>query len=255
MSTLLRQEIFKLRHQTIAWATIIFNLLVMTIFALLSKAKPEWFSAKGQTTGAFNGTLFLAFFLIGVASTIVASEFQHGTIKALLYRKYYRGEIFASKVITLFLFSIVNYVLIFLYTLILKFVLFSNVALDAKVGKTTVLGQLGLDLVGSFIGIWLILALVLLIANLFKTGSAAITIGILSYFAASILQIAQSFAIEKWNWLKWNPLNMLNVGAQISDSTFKSVTKLSTPLLTTGSLVYTVIFLLIGYYIFKKRNV
>ncbi|MCM0599049.1 ABC transporter permease [Periweissella fabalis] len=255
MTTLLRQEMFKLRHQNITWITVGFNLIVMTLFAVLTKLKPTWFDANNEVAMGFSGTLFLVFFLIGVASTIVAAEFQYGTIKALLYRKYYRGQVFASKVVTLLVYSIINYIIIFGYTMVLKLILFGNVDLTAKIGKTTIIGQLGLNLLGSFVGLWLILALVLLIANLFKTSSAAITIGILSYFAASILQVVQSFAIQKWNWLKWNPLNMLNAGAQIKDSTLHSFTKLSLTAITTGSIVYTLIFLLIGYYIFKKRNV
>ncbi|CAH0415858.1 ABC transporter permease [Periweissella fabaria] len=255
MSTLLRQEIFKLRHQNIAWITMLFNILVMTIFAVFAKLKPEWISAKGQIMNGFNSTMFLAFFLISVTATIFASEFQYGTIKALLYRKYYRGQVFASKVLTLLLYSILNYILIFGYTLLLKVVLFNNVNLSGKAGTTTVLGHLGLSLVGAFVGIWMILALVLLITNLFKTSAAAITIGILGYFAASLLQLAQAIAIEKWTWLKWNPLNMLNAGAQISTPDLHEMTHFSTPMIVTGSVVYTLIFLALAYVIFKKRNV
>lgn len=35
--------------------------------------------------------------MIAACSSIIAMEFQYGTIKELLYRKYYRGQILISK--------------------------------------------------------------------------------------------------------------------------------------------------------------
>lgn len=256
MSTLLRQEMFKLKHQVIAWLTPILSLVIMTIFAGISKIKPDWIHPSGTFSGAFSGDLLLPFFLIVIAATIITSEFQFGTIKALLYRKFYRGEVFASKVIVLAIYSIMNYVLIALYSLILKLILFGNTfKFGDKINGKTLIAQMGISLLSSFLGIWLIIALVLLVANLFKTSSAAITVGIIVFFAASVLQIMQSLLIAKWDWVKWNPLNMLNAGPQIADSTLKSMTSLTTPVIISGSIIYTIVFVLISYTLFKKRNV
>lgn len=256
MQTLIRQEIFKLKYQVSTWITPAISIIIMTICAIISRLKPQWLDPTTTFSNAFYGQSLLVFFLIVTTAKILTTEFQFGTIKSLLYRKYYRGQIFTSKIIALISYILSNYLLILLYSLLLKFILFSGI-IDLKVKQNgmTPVQELGLNIVGSGLNFLLIMAIVLLVASLFKTGAAAITIGILGFFATSILQILQIILISKWDWIKWNPINMLNAGPQLIDNSINKATSLSTPVIVTGSLLYTIGFILIAYVIFKKRNV
>ena len=157
----------------------------------------------------------------------------------------------------MFFYSVYLYVLSFVWTLILKVALFSNTFDLAKVGRNghTLLENLGITMGGNFIGLWLILTLVLLLATLFKNATVAVSVGIIGYFASSIVASLMFMLIAKWEWLKWNPINMLNLSSQVVDSSYKVLTKLSVEQLVWGNLGYIVVFLFFGYLIFKKRNV
>lgn len=256
MKTLIRQEIFKLEHQISTWVAPIVSVIIMTICAIISKVKPQWLDPTETFTNAFYGQSLLVFFLIVTTAKILTTEFQFGTIKGLLYRKYYRGEVFGSKIIALVSYGLANYCLILVYGLVLKVILFgNNINLVAKQAGHTPIQGLFLNIVGSGLNFLLIMGIVLLVASLFKTGAAAITVGILGYFAASILQIIQILLISKWDWIKWNPINMLNAGAQLVDASIHKVTSLSTPVIVSGSLIYTLVLIAIAYLIFRKRNV
>ena len=42
----------------------------------------------------------------------------------------------------------------------------------------------------------------------------AIAVGIVFYFASSILAVIQTALFRKIDWLKWNPINMMNIMLQ-----------------------------------------
>ncbi|WP_311407434.1 ABC transporter permease [Liquorilactobacillus uvarum] len=258
MVTLIRQELFKLMHKKSTIIGTIALLLLMTIFAVFSKLQPSFSDPKGEFIAAYGGTSWVVFFMIAACSTIVAMEFQYGTIKELLYRKYYRGEILASKWITMFIYSLYFYVLSFVFSVILKVVLFNSKFSfsDIYTNDQSVMHVTLVTYAGNFVGLWLLLSLVLLLANVFKSSAAAISVGIVGYFATSIVSSLMFMLINKWEWLKWNPLNMLNLSDQLSNSTvIGTLTRLSNTELVWGNLVYTGIFLFLGYLVFRRRNV
>ncbi|WPC16949.1 ABC transporter permease [Pediococcus inopinatus] len=257
MVTLINQELFKLMHKKSTYFATILLIGLMSLFAGLAKAYPKYFDAKSLFSSNFTGIEWIVFFMIAGCGAIVSMEFQYGTVKELLYRKYNRGQVIMSKWITMFFYSVYLYVLSFVWTLILKVALFSNTFDLAKVGRNghTLLENLGITMGGNFIGLWLILTLVLLLATLFKNATVAVSVGIIGYFASSIVASLMFMLIAKWEWLKWNPINMLNLSSQVVDSSYKVLTKLSVEQLVWGNLGYIVVFLFFGYLIFKKRNV
>ncbi|MFT8767200.1 MAG: ABC transporter permease, partial [Lentilactobacillus hilgardii] len=89
MVTLVRQEIFKLVHKKSTWATSIILLVIMTIFAVISRNHPNTIDPKTIFVSLFTGFDWIVLFMIAAASSIISMEFQYGTIKELLYRKYY----------------------------------------------------------------------------------------------------------------------------------------------------------------------
>ena len=257
MVTLVRQEIFKLVHKKSTWATSIILLVIMTIFAVISRNHPNTIDPKTIFVSLFTGFDWIVLFMIAAASSIISMEFQYGTIKELLYRKYYRGEILVSKWLAMVLYSIYFIALAFVYSLILKLILFNGTfQLSETYGnKHSILVTALYTSLSGFVALWLVLSLVLLLANLFKSSAAAISVGIIGYFAINVISSMLIIAIKKWTWLKWNPLNMMNYPNQVISPSLKHMTLLSTNELLIGSLVYMVIFLLISYSVFKRRNV
>ncbi|GHP13775.1 membrane protein [Lentilactobacillus fungorum] len=257
MVTLVKQEMYKLLHKKSTPAVSVVLLIIMTIFGVLSKTNPKYWGPKDMFVSMYTGENWVVLFMIAACSSIIAMEFQYGTIKELLYRKYYRGEILVSKWITMLVYSIYFFVLTFVYSLILKVILYNSkfklsdtYANNHSIVETQVLGM-----VGAFLSVWLILSLVLLLANVFKSTAAAISIGIIGYFALSMVSGLMFVLMQKWDWLKWNPLNMMNLPSQIVDNSYHKMTLLSTPEMVWGSLIYTAIFMAISYVVFKRRSV
>ncbi len=258
MTSLINQELFKLAKKRSTVAVILIIIGLMTIFAIISKINPNQLSPMSLFTGAFSGLTWAVIALIAAASSTVAMEFEYGTVKELLYRKYSRGKVIVSKWIGLVLYSGFLFILVFAYSLVLKLLLFHNsFELFKKYSGDShnLLTMTFFDYLAEFLSLWLILSLVFLIANLFKTAAAAVSIGIIGYFAVALIQSLMGLMIHHWHWLKWNPLNMMNISQQVLNPEVKDVTLLSIPELVIGNLVYIAIFLYAGYLIFKNRNV
>lgn len=257
MVTLVRQEIFKLIHKKSTWAVSVVLLILMTIIAVMSHNEPNTFDPQTMYRQSFMALPWINLFMIAASASIVAMEFQYGTIKELLYRKYYRGQIIVSKWLTMVLYSVYFFALALVYSFVLKLILFSGTfQLDETYGaQHSVFAQTVYYSMTQFVALWLILSLVLLLANLFKSSAVAISIGIVGYFALSMIAAVLAILIKKWTWLKWNPLNMMNYPSQYLSPSLKALTLLSTNELLIGSLVYTAIFLAITYFVFKRRNV
>ncbi|WP_411954794.1 ABC transporter permease [Alkalibacillus sp. S2W] len=200
---------------------------------------------------------WIVFIMIIQASTIITMEFQYGTIKNLLYRNYTRTQVIISKCITLFIYSISLYVSTAIIAIILKFLVLPDLSLSQNVnGEMSLIQSFLFTTLGNFIGVWLIISLVLLLSCVFRNTAVSVVIGIIFYFATSIVSGILFLAIEKWEWVKWNPFNMLNLSNQISsDGDIASMTQLSVAQLFVGNIIYIMIFLLLVFVVFRKKNV
>ena len=102
---------------------------------------------------------------------------------------------------------------------------------------------------------WLLISLVFLLANIFNNSAVAVSVEIVGYFDERSRKLFNQL-IVKWEWIKWDPLTILDYPSQIRPlGTYLHLTKLSLNQLAAGNLVYIIIFLAIGYLVFKKRNV
>ncbi|HFD3535142.1 TPA: ABC transporter permease, partial [Enterococcus faecium] len=119
---------------------------------------------------------WIVFIMIAAASTIISMEAQYGTLKNLLYRKYSRGEILVSKWITLVIYSVYLYLLAIIVTVLMKLILFPSISFTEKVSTgQTLIQSLFTYTLGSYIGLWLILSLVLMIACFINSSGASIS--------------------------------------------------------------------------------
>lgn len=142
-------------------------------------------------------------------------------------------------------------------TVLINLTMFSDVNILKQSGDNlSLLQEMLLTGLGNYVGMWLLLSLTLLISCIFKSPGVSIAIGIIFYFAMSIVSGILFALITQWEWLKWLPINMLNLSSQIIDNDMmKSFTKLELHELFIGNIVYIVIFLVLVIFVFKKKNV
>ncbi|MDN6699577.1 MAG: ABC transporter permease [Staphylococcus equorum] len=257
MVTLVKQELFKMFKKKSSIIIPILIFILMIGLAVLSKSYPDIIGSKSLFKQGFSSFSWLFFLMIIQASTIITMEFHYGTIKNLLYRNYSRTSIIISKFITLFIYSLIIFAISMIITVIINLTMFSDVNILKQSGDNlSLLQEMLLTGLGSYVGMWLLLSLTLLISCIFKSPGVSIAIGIIFYFAISIVSGILFALINQWEWLKWLPINMLNLSSQIIDNDMmKSFTKLELHELFIGNIVYIVIFLVLVIFVFKKKNV
>ncbi|WP_426704497.1 ABC transporter permease [Staphylococcus shinii] len=257
MGTLINQELYKIfkKKSSIIIPIIIF--ILMIAMAILSNNYEDILKPESQFKQGYTGFSWIFFLMIIQAATIITMEFHYGTIKNLLYRNYSRMSIILSKFIALFIYSLALFIVTILISLGLKLILFSDMDILKQSGDNlSLLQEHLLTALATYIGMWLILSLTLLISCLLKSPGVSIAVGIVFYFASSVISGILFAAIDQWEWLKWNPINMLNLSTQVLDNeVFKKMTKLELHELYIGNIVYIIIFLALVIYAFKKKNV
>ncbi|MBE7320462.1 ABC transporter permease [Staphylococcus epidermidis] len=256
MGTLIKQECFKLCKKKSTFIIPIIVILLMVVQAIISKNYDDVFSPQSSIESAFSGFSWFIFLLIIQASTIISMEFYHGTIKNLLYRKYTRTNIIISKIITLVIFSLLYFIISIIVGFILWAIFFNDInLLESKGDELSLLSKMLLTGLGTYVGTWLVLSVTLLISCAMKSPGVSIAVGIVFYFATSILSGILTIIVDKWEWLKWNPISMMNIMVQIIDKEMKKFTKLELHELFIGNIVYIIIFLILVVFVFKKKNV
>ncbi|HDC5722687.1 TPA: ABC transporter permease [Staphylococcus aureus] len=250
MGTLIKQECFKLFKKKSTFIAPIVFILLMVAQGYIATKYNEIFTPQESFTSAYNGFSWFAFILIIQASTIISMEFHYGTIKNLLYREYSRTTMIVSKIITLFIISLIYFVITIIASIVIGSLFFNDLNIFESSGN-----QLLLVSLGTFVGVWLVLSLTLLLSSATNSTGVAIAVGIVFYFASSILAVIQTALLEKIDWLKWNPINMMNIMLQTVEKGFSKSTKLELHELFIGNIAYISIFLILVVFIFKKKNI
>ncbi|MCF6514618.1 ABC transporter permease subunit [Lactobacillus sp. S2-2] len=249
MSILIKQEFYKLfRRRDIH----IYNLFLaaITIFA-------AFYQKNNGTDGFFfifhlgiQVPLAIILFTIIMASTIIAGEFSNDTIKTLLARRYSRLQIFMSKIIIIFFY----YIQAIIVTLIaaiagsmffLKFNKFPHEAWN----------WLGTTIEENSIFLLLLISLVILVSYIAKSSGAAIGLGVAALFGSQIIQAIAINFIPRYEWLKWTPLNFFLTNYQITSGALNKITQFNTNQMILGTVIYSLLFYIIAYYVFKKKNI
>ncbi|MQS88840.1 ABC transporter permease [Lactobacillus salsicarnum] len=258
LTTLIKQELYKISKRKTTYIlpiiTIVFMFLAAIMIKNVSESGDTAIDSAAYFVDLYSGLTWVVYLMIFAGSTIITQEFEFGTIKNLLYRKYSRTEILISKWMTLLIMNICYFVMTIIVSVFLKFIFYSDVTFDMTINNHSLFSAMLMNVLGNFLVTWIVLSLVLMISTLFKNSAVSVSVGIVFYFGASVLSMFQTLAIQKWDWLKWNPLNMLNVGRQVQSPEMHQMTQLSTNSMIIASFVYIIIFLAIGYYAFRSRK-
>lgn len=174
MGTLIKQECFKLFKKKSTFIAPIVFILLMVAQGYIATKYNEIFTPQESFTSAYNGFSWFAFLLIIQASTIISMEFHYGTIKNLLYREYSRTTMIVSKIITLFIISLIYFVITIIASIVIGSLFFNDLNIFESSGnQLSLLNQLLLVSLGTFVGVWLVFKLnvAIIICNKFNGSS------------------------------------------------------------------------------------
>ncbi|WP_105956543.1 ABC transporter permease [Apilactobacillus quenuiae] len=248
MLTLLRQEIYKQIHGKfyIGWPIVM--LLMSLIGGYFISSNKHGFSHNGFAENIFSINIeFALIAMVVFSSTIMIGDFANNTVKYLFSRQFSRLQIFISKLVTTFFMYIYLIVMSYIFTFITKIIFASS----GDFGMKYILQ----DMFGISWFLLLLLPMVMLVSNIVKNNGVAIALGILFFFASSIINPFSMLVMKKFEILKFNPINFLNINVQFTDHTMKAMTHLSLTSMEIGIVIYALIFTAIAYVIYNHRNV
>lgn len=195
-------------------------------------------------------------FTVITAASIVSSEFSTGTIKMLLTRPMSRAKVLTSKLLTTFLFGLLLYVVNVVVSALIGLVLFG---MGTGVELEMVNGQVVEKAVWSDLAYHYLLSggdfvmstlFAFLIGSVFRSSSLAIGLTMfLSFTGGMIVMFLSRYDIVKYIWLTHSDLTQYEHGggSMIADVTL--------PFSLTVLAIYAVVFLVISYSTFIKRDV
>lgn len=250
MLTLLKQEFYKVNKQRSTKVFFILLLVLQVTVAFYSSKYPKFLSPIDTFTNSSFTYVPIIFFYIAICSTSITKERQYGTLRSILYRQFSFDQVLLSKIMSLFIQIIMTFCATSIISLILKFIFFNKLTLTNKDWQNWVLTNFN-----QFLTLIFLTSLVILLSTLLNNSNLAIIIGIIGYFAINIFNQLLLYLIAKFHWLKWNPLNMMNLGEQLQNSHLHNLTRLTLPEISIGYTIYILLFLGLAFYCFRKREI
>lgn len=282
LSQLIKNEFIKLHHYKSTWAMyiIIAVLLVggaiitnfvanqsMIIDATFQSELVQAYQSVGVEIPAYDMWAFVAdnislisfitIFIIVAAAKIISNEYKWGTIKLLLIRPAGRGTVLTSKYITVLLFAVV----LILYTIILSMIIgliffgvdaWNPIIVDnmgSGYTEVSIITSIGKNILFSLVPLIIVATLSFMIAILFKGSAMAIAASIVIFIAAPIITMLVSrYEIAKYLLTAHLDLQSIFAGAPLIEGTTNGFS-------IAVLIVYYIIFMIVGWLTFKKRDV
>ena len=206
--------------------------------------------------------VFIIVVIIMIAGTIVSEEFNKGTIKLLLVKPYTRNQILLSKFLTVLIISAFVIVSTILMQILVGGILFGfeslfepvvvyNLSTNA-IQEINILAYLGIQTLTQLPIIILLATLAFAISTIFSNSALAITVSLLGYMGASIInQLAIAYNLtfmEYFVTMNWDLSQYLFGGLPYMEGM-----NLITSIIIC--VVYLLIMLIPTFIIFKKRNI
>ena len=206
--------------------------------------------------------VFIIVVIIMIAGTIVSEEFNKGTIKLLLVKPYTRNQILLSKFLTVLIISAFVIVSTILMQILVGGILFGfgsifepvvvyNLSANA-IQEINIFAYLGIQTLTQLPIIILLATLAFAISTIFSNSALAITISLLGYMGASIInQLAIAYNLT---FMKY----FVTMNWDLSQYLFGGLPYMEGMNLITSIIicvVYLLIMLIPTFIIFKKRNI
>jgi ABC-2 type transport system permease protein len=197
-------------------------------------------------------------FTIIISAGIVASEFNWGTVKLLLIRPISRGKILVSKYVTVLLFALLMLVILFVFSAVIGAILFgfpdhTSAYLNYVNGKVTeqnMVVHLMIFYSLTSINMIMLATMAFMISSVFRNSSLAIGLSIFLLFTGG--QFTQLLSI-KFSWAKYILFANTDLMQYFEGTPLVKGMNLGFSIVML--FVYFLLFQLLAFYIFKKRDV
>ncbi|MGE8000057.1 ABC transporter permease [Lysinibacillus sp. NPDC093190] len=206
---------------------------------------------------SFSGGMLtlITLFTVITAASIVSSEFSTGTIKMLLTRPVSRAKILTSKLLTTFIFGLLLFVVNVVVSALVGLILFGGATgveleiVNGQVVEKAVWNDLAYHYLLSGGNFVMSILFAFLVGSVFRSSSLAIGLTMfLSFTGGMIVMFLSRFEIVKYIWITHSDLTQYESGQFIVDG-------MTMPFSLTILAIYAVIFLVISYMSFMKRDV
>lgn len=247
----LREELFKFKYEKIPTYSIA-ALIIFMCYSLFQKTNLQ------MITMGLGAIQWIPIILVGVGSSFFAMEYDNNTMFMMIYKSNSKLSIYLSKFLIVCAFSIVLIFISTFFTILSKEIFMRN-----QYGWLTILNNqhslienLLLNLFGTLIYCFFIIALSFMLIMLIRVNAAVIGVGLAVGFIGGSVSSALMEAFPNFIAItKWNPLNMIFVGQQFTTDKFIRISHLSNFQIAVANCTYGILFLVIGYFLFKKRRV
>ena len=206
--------------------------------------------------------IFLIVVVVMIAGTIVSEEFNKGTIKLLLVKPYTRNKILMAKAITTLTMIIFIIVVTLVMQILIGGIIFGFDSLSEPVvaynfntntmEEMNIFANLGVQTLTQLPMIILLATLAFAISTLFTNSTLAITISLLGYMAASIInQLAIGYDLQFMKYfvtMNWD-LSIYANGA------LPYMEGMNMTMSIIICVVYFLIMMIPTFIVFKKRNI
>ena len=206
--------------------------------------------------------IFLIVVVVMIAGTIVSEEFNKGTIKLLLVKPYTRNKILLSKAITTFIMIIFIIVITLIMQILIGGIIFGFGSLSEPVvaynfntntmEEMNIFTNLGVQTLTQLPMIVLLATLAFAISTIFTNSTLAITISLLGFMSASIInQLAMGYDLQFMKYfvtMNWD-LSMYLHGA------LPYMEGMNMTMSIIICVVYFLIMMIPTFMVFKKRNI
>ncbi|WIL36765.1 MULTISPECIES: ABC transporter permease [Bacillus] len=205
-------------------------------------------------------TILTGLFTIIIAAGIVANEFNWGTIKLLMIRPLSRFQILMSKYITVLLFGFLLLLILFIGSTLLGLIFFgtggetaANIHLiykDGHVSEQNMMSHLATTYLSESVSALMVATMAFMLSAVFRNSSLAVGFSIFLLVAGTT---ATAFIAAKFDWAKYI------LFANVDLTQYVDGTPLIEGMTMTFSIVmlaiYFIIFLLLAFGIFIKRDI
>ena len=206
--------------------------------------------------------IFLIVVVVMIAGTIVSEEFNKGTIKLLLVKPYTRNKILMAKAITTLIMIIFIVVVTLVMQILIGGIIFGFDSLSDPVvaynfntntmEEMNIFANLGVQTLTQLPMIILLATLAFAISTLFTNSTLAITISLLGFMAASIInQLAIGYDLQFMKYfvtMNWD-LSIYANGA------LPYMEGMNMTMSVIICVVYFLIMMIPTFIVFKKRNI
>lgn len=210
-------------------------------------------------------TSLVTLFSVIIASGNIAAEYSDGTIKQLLIRPHKRWKILLSKYITINLYSLFLLFVLIVSGYIIGSILFENGSFSEKTvietyiqgGQDPIITTVGAQFVKGILlylpSLLIINTISFMLSTLFKNQSLAVGVGIFVLFLNSVLGAILFSLLDRYEWFKYIIFPHLDLQIYLYGNNFYDL--LTLPFSLTILAVYYIIFMVLTFTYFQKRDI